>query len=182
VTHDTLVLVNPAPLSSSISSPLQIDGHNITMFGGSDGSITLNPAGGTPPYSFAWSNGSSTQNLSGLSAGTYSVVITDANGCVTTQLITLDEPYDLEMPTGYSPNNDGYNDAFVVHGIEAYPDNHLQVFNRWGNLVYDVDDYKNTWQGTGKTTGGPLPDGTYFVILTINSTNKVLKGYVDLRR
>ncbi len=58
-------------------------------FMGNDGILSVVPNGGTPPYSFAWSNGETTQMISGLSGGTYSVVVTDANGCSTTCQATL---------------------------------------------------------------------------------------------
>ena len=93
----------------------------------------------------------------------------------------LTEPMVLEMPTGYSPNGDGLNDFFVVHGIDAYPNNNLSIFNRWGNLVFVADGYHNIWNGQNNS-GQPLPDGTYFAVLTINGGEIVLKGYVDMRR
>lgn len=65
-----------AALSSQISAT-----QNVSCFGGNNGSITLQVNGGTAPYQFVWSNGALTQDLTGVAAGTYSVTITDANGC-----------------------------------------------------------------------------------------------------
>ncbi len=88
----------------------------------------------------------------------------------------------LQMPNGFTPNGDGHNDDFDIHGIENYPNNTLTIFNRWGNEVYSADDYKNhTWVGQNKS-GEPLPDGTYFAILIIKNSDIKLHGYVDLRR
>lgn len=178
---DTIILGNPNPLETSLSSPLQFNGHHITFFGGSDGSVDLEVTGGTPGYTYLWSNGSVTQDLGGIPAGTYAVTIFDANGCSIQDTITIHEPLDLEMPTGFSPNGDGQNDAFVVHGLESFPNNRMEVYNRWGNLVYDADGYMNGWRGTSDA-GAELPDGTYFVILTINDGAIKLNGFVDLRR
>jgi gliding motility-associated-like protein len=83
------------------------------------------------------------------------------------------------MPTGITPNGDGLNDFFVIHGIEAFPDNTFTVFNRWGNVVYQKDGYANEWNGIN-SNGDALPDATYFVILEITN-GEVLKGYVDVR-
>lgn len=179
--YNTVTLANPPALNSNISSPVQVNGHNISFFGGSDGSINLDVSGGTPAYQYQWSNGSTNEDQNGLGAGTYTVTITDANGCTILDTIVLDQPFDLAMPTGYSPNSDGFNDAFVIHGIEAYPENRLEVYNRWGNLVYASDNYMNMWRGTSDT-GDTLPDGTYFVVLNINKGEIVLTGYVDVRR
>ena len=78
--NSALTITQPAAaLSGAVSSS-----GNVNCFGGSNGSISLNVNGGTAPYSYNWSNGASTQNISGLSAGSYSVTVTDANGCTTT--------------------------------------------------------------------------------------------------
>ncbi|MBK7382575.1 MAG: choice-of-anchor L domain-containing protein [Flavobacteriales bacterium] len=156
-------------------------GHNISTHSGSDGSISVSPFGGSGSFQYQWSNGGTSANISSLSAGSYTVTITDSNGCAITRTFTLTEPDDLDMPTGYTPNGDGYNDAFVVHGLDAYPSNILTVMNRWGNVVYDRLNYTNDWRGEN-TQGDPLPNGTYFVILTINKGERVLQSYVDLRR
>ncbi len=66
---------------------------DISCFGGSDGSIILNPAGGTVPYTYAWNNGATTKDIFGLSDGNYQVTITDANGCF------IQETYTINMPT-----------------------------------------------------------------------------------
>jgi len=95
--------------------------------------------------------------------------------------------FELELPTAYSPNGDNHNDAYVIHGIESYPENKFVVFNRWGNEVYSIDNYKNygaydaDWKGQNNS-GDELPDGTYFVVLTIPKANISKNTYVDLRR
>lgn len=155
-------------------------GHNISSFGAQDGSITTVVSGGVEPYVFAWSNGSNTESLTGLGAGTYSLLVTDANGCTARIEVTLTENNDLEMPTAFSPNSDGSNDSFVIRGIEGYPKNLFTVINRWGNVVYEQPNYKNQWRGDNSQ--GALPDGTYFIILSLNDGTRTLQGYVDLRR
>ncbi|MFY7885120.1 MAG: beta strand repeat-containing protein, partial [Dolichospermum sp.] len=65
---------------------------NVSCNGGSNAIIDLSVSGGTSPYTYVWSNGASTQDLSGLSAGTYSVLITDATGCSTTASVTITQP------------------------------------------------------------------------------------------
>lgn len=65
---------------------------NINCFGQSTGAITLSPSGGTAPYTFSWNNGATTQNLSSLTAGIYTVTITDARGCTFTRSNTLTQP------------------------------------------------------------------------------------------
>ncbi|MES2701554.1 MAG: Ig-like domain-containing protein, partial [Bacteroidota bacterium] len=65
---------------------------NVMCNGGSNGTITLSTGGGVAPYNYTWSNGATTQNLSGLSAGAYSVSVTDASGCSATASVTVTQP------------------------------------------------------------------------------------------
>jgi gliding motility-associated-like protein len=157
------------------------NGHNVSAPGSTDGMITVTPSGGTAPYSFAWSNGATTSSVNALAPGTYTVLISDANGCSILLSFTLDEPTVLAMPTGFSPNGDGANDAYVIQGLDAFASNQLVVFNRWGNVVYERLNYRNDWTGEN-SQGDPLPDGTYFVILTMKEGASTMQNYVDLRR
>jgi gliding motility-associated-like protein len=95
-------------------------------------------------------------------------------------------PCDITIPNGFSPNGDGVNDLFVISGISKYPNNKITIFNRWGNVVFDADNYDNTWDGRcteGLTFGsGILPDGTYFYILDLGNGEKARKGYIYLNK
>ncbi|MBL0047187.1 MAG: choice-of-anchor L domain-containing protein [Bacteroidetes bacterium] len=160
--------------------------YNISNYGFSDGVITSIVSGGTPNYNYYWVNAegtfaSSNQNLNNLPKGVYILKITDAYNCVLSDTIELREPLELQMPSGFSPNGDGLNDDFYVHGLDIYPDNNIIVFNRWGNQVYTKDNYYRDWTGLSNN-GESLPDGTYYVVLKIKNTDIILKGYVDLRR
>jgi gliding motility-associated-like protein len=154
---------------------------NVSSYQGTDGAIDLTVSGGNTPYVYSWSNSTTTEDIDNVPAGFYSVIVTDSAGCSAYATLDLIAPLPLQMPTGISPNGDGKNDLFVVHGLEIFPNNHLTIFNRWGNIVYQVDGYQNKWDGTN-SSGDALPAGTYFVILEINNKEIVLKGYVDIRR
>lgn len=91
-------------------------------------------------------------------------------------LITIE---DLWIPSGISPNGDNENDFFRIKTIDNV-DCEVQFFNRWGQLVYENNQYENDWQGTNMK-GQPLDDDTYFYIITINNELNY-KGYLVLKR
>ena len=90
---------------------------------------------------------------------------------------------DLTIPGGFSPNGDSKNQYFVVPQL-MFLDASLKVWNRWGDVVYQSENYKNTWDGdceTGLCLGnGPLPEGTYFYLFDVQGIIK--KGHVTLKR
>ena len=83
----TVTITQPA--SALALSTTQV---NVLCFGNSTGSINLSPSGGTAPYTYAWSNNTTSQDPSNLIAGTYTVVVTDANGCTATISATITQP------------------------------------------------------------------------------------------
>ncbi|HSO85534.1 MAG TPA: HYR domain-containing protein [Draconibacterium sp.] len=105
-------------------------------------------------------------------------------------------PCEIFIPNGFSPNDDGINDYFVVEYCDDLPNVKVEIFNRWGNLVYEKENYGNIdrwgdvsawWDGrsTNSWTVGKdkLPPGTYFYILYFNDGNKEPKaGSIFLNR
>lgn len=111
----------------------------------------------------------------------YILTVTDVNSCINsdTVLITvLPLTFDGLITNVFSPNGDGINDNWYIENIKYYPENEVTVYNIYGNSVYNQKGYNNDWQGT--YNGAPLPDGTYFYIIKIDSSNSVLKGSLDI--
>ncbi len=112
----------------------------------------------------------------------FSYVVCTPTGCDTATVYIWLECIDIVIFTAVSPNGDGLNDVFYISGIKDYPDNELTIYNRWGNMVYDVKGYQNNWRGTWKSDKN-LPDGTYFYILKLNDEdNRVFRGYIEMYR
>ena len=87
----------------------------------------------------------------------------------------------------FTPDGDGVNDVFVIAGLENFPLNNIKIFNRWGALVFEMENYNNTWGGTSQNALNfiteVLPTGTYYYILDTYSTKYgVLKASVYLKR
>jgi gliding motility-associated-like protein len=124
-------------------------------------------------------------DVTNLQTGKTIFIWTVTNGtCAASDTVSIDydDACEIKLPTAFSPNGDGYNDGYVIKGIEGYPENVFRVFNRWGNEVYVKENYKNAdWIGQNKN-GEELPEGTYFVILVVRKQNIVKNTYVDIRR
>jgi gliding motility-associated-like protein len=86
----------------------------------------------------------------------------------------------LVAPTGFSPNNSGLNDRFVITGLENSRTNELTIFNRQGGVVFRTTDYRNDWEGKNQD-GIPLPEDTYYYILYVNNSLPY-KGFIVLKR
>ncbi|MFD0992436.1 T9SS type B sorting domain-containing protein, partial [Tenacibaculum geojense] len=86
-----------------------------------------------------------------------------------------------------TPNGDGDNDTLIIQGIENYPNNTLEIFNRWGNTVYKKVSYDNSWDGTsnGRVTiqvDEKLPTGTYYYVLDLGNGSKPKVGWIYLNK
>jgi gliding motility-associated-like protein len=107
----------PLALSSSVT--------NVTCAGGNDGSISITATGGTSPFTYLWSNGNSTSQISNLSSQTYSITVTDSKACMKTATFTIDEPLPLTVllaPTAVtcSNENNGTANSTVSGGTSPY--------------------------------------------------------------
>ncbi|MCS7036325.1 MAG: gliding motility-associated C-terminal domain-containing protein [Saprospiraceae bacterium] len=93
----TVIVVDAPPVALSNSTVSWYGNYNVSCADAADGRITLNPSQGSPPYSAVWSHGSSQLFLAGLSAGTYSVTVSDSKGCTGTASFQLHAPPPLSV-------------------------------------------------------------------------------------
>jgi gliding motility-associated-like protein len=93
-------------------------------------------------------------------------------------------PQETFIPAGFSPNGDGINDFFFIQGADKFVVD-LQIFNRWGNKVYESKHYQNNWDGvsnSGLLIGSKLPGGTYFYVVNFNNGTKEEIGFITINR
>jgi gliding motility-associated-like protein len=111
----------------------------------------------------------------------YTLTGTDANGCsdMDTMMITVLIDYNVVISNLMTPNEDGYNDRWIVQNIENYPDTKVIIVNREGQEVFSSDSYDNNWDGTS-TSGKKLPDGTYYYVMQFRDDVKVFKGAITI--
>lgn len=161
-TADTAVSVTqPAPLSGVLSHT------NETCAGCSDGTATVTVAGGTPPYSYTWTNGQSSPVITGLGAGIYSVFVQDANGCLFSGSDTV-QPAVLEVwqagkdETGFLifPNPNKGKFILSVPGNQM-PVKGITIVNSAGGVVERMQASENLLQAAIDLSN--QPKGIYFV-------------------
>jgi gliding motility-associated-like protein len=146
--------------------------------------------GGSAPLKYTWASLPDTSSkISNLKAGnTYYVIVKDANGCETPPVGAKPDcrEYCLQGVSVITPDDDGVNDEFKVEKCQ-FSNVRLQIFSRWGEIVYQNSDYSNQWQGKSGdgTSGSELPEGVYFYVLRAlkaNGLEETSKGTVTILR
>ena len=98
----------------------------------------------------------------GLTQGDMDIYVIDQCGAEGTFNVSV-IACDTEIPNVFSPNGDSMNDFFRIPGIEGFPNSQLEIYNRWGNVIYQSNDYGGGWDG--RINNEPVADGTYYYIL-----------------
>ena len=160
---------------------------DISCFGYCDGSAFSMPSGGTSPYSYLWSNGNITDNISALCAGAYVVNITDANNCVNIETVVISEPFLLSTSINVTDEtaalNDGSANAIVLGGVSPYsyswsngsatnPNLNLSP----GLYTVDVIDANGCIVSTSVTVNAYTPTD----IIDIENASKNLRNITDM--
>ena len=126
-----------------------------------------------------------------LDNGTYTVIGTDTNNCQSSSSvnITIDtcfiEPFSLNIPNVFTPNNDGENDGFFVTGT-SFELHSTTIFNRWGEVVFQTN-YNSPWDGR-LSSGQKAPEGTYYFLIDFTKNDsgtisrEIRKDYLSLFR
>jgi gliding motility-associated-like protein len=187
---DTLVqaaLVNvwPSPVAAfavapGLNTPLELSDARFSFSNRSQHAVA-----------YAWDFGDNTR--SGLKdpqhqydmPGAYRVSLAVRNdiGCTdsTSQAWLIVEPDKvLQVPNAFSPNNDGVNDRWELTGLRGIPGCQVEIFNRWGQQVYESIGYEKPWDGTWKRK--QLPAGTYYYVIRARVKDRPYTGWVALLR
>ena len=150
-----------------------------------DGVLNLYIDGGTYPYDISWNmvlpDNEDYSNV--LPPGEYVATVTDANLCVTVDSVVVGYTYEscLVIPNAFSPNGDGFNDQWVIEGLELYSNVDLRIFDRWGNKVYTTPNAGDEpWDGT--ISGRILPIDSYHYVIDLNTDEPPITGNVTIVR
>jgi gliding motility-associated-like protein len=166
----------------SDSLTVAFDKTSETCTGDLDGTSVATIMGGIAPYDIMWSDGSTAMSRIALAGGAYTLSITDANGCQLDDTVFINQACNPQIYNTISPNGDGVNDTWKITDILGYPENDLQIFNRWGAKVFNMTGYMNTWNGVNNNKE-PLSAGAYYYVIRLNDEgNNVLTGSITIVR
>jgi len=123
-------------------------------------------------------------NFSGIYTFEYEICDMSCDACERA-LVSIDvlpaEIVACDVPNVLTPNNDNKNDALIIDCSNQYENNIIQIFNRWGDKVYEKVTYQNDWRGTYE--GDDLPAGTYFYVFKKDrAETEAVTGYVTILR
>ncbi|MFZ5554914.1 MAG: gliding motility-associated C-terminal domain-containing protein, partial [Bacteroidota bacterium] len=114
-------------------------------------------------------------------------VTEDVSGCESTTpatvtiIITDCDTLQVEIPTGFTPDGDGINDTWNILNLNSkFPNNHVEVFNRWGAKLFESDGYATPWDGTYK--GNLMPVASYYFVIDFGDGSEPRKGTVTIIR
>ena len=159
---DTINVIQP-------NSPISLEAFgNGICFGATNGEASVIASGGTPTYTYLWNTNSNDTlaKITNLTTGTFSVIVTDLNGCTETTSATIEQPSDLEgcvsleMPNIFTPDKDLLNDFYLPVKAFNIKDFHIIIINRWGEVVFEGNEYIKGWDGT--INGKDASEGVYF--------------------
>ena len=169
-----------ATLDIPVNPPSGMAGPDLNVLIGRE--VMLTALGGVQyewsgPFDLSCTN-CATPSVSPETSSTFVVRITDINGCTTIDSVYV-EVFDdldqvLDLVNTITPNGDGLNDILVIKGLESFNANSLVIYNRWGEVVFQQDNYQNTFDGTYK--GQPLPAGSYYYVLKLFPGERVVKS------
>ena len=122
---------------------------------------------------FVWSNNEISNTISISDNGKYWLTIKNECGTATDTFSIETVNCEIQIPNAISSDANGVNDSFVINGIDGFSNVQLLIYNRWGNLIYENNNYDNNWNASD------VAAGTYYYILKI-SDNQVFKGFIEV--
>ncbi|MCC7399903.1 MAG: PKD domain-containing protein [Chitinophagaceae bacterium] len=175
---EQIIRVNPTPVANAGPDKVVLEG----------GFVTLTPAvyqGIAVAYSWTPATGLNNPNISNPAASptediTYTLTVTSDKGCTTSDQVYVEVLKKPSIPNIFSPNGDGIHDLWVIQYLSSYPGCTVDIYNRYGQLIFHSVGYNTPWDGT--VNGKPVPVGTYYYIVDPKNGRSKMSGYVDVIR
>lgn len=171
--------VNPTPIANAGPDKVVLEG----------GVVTLTPVlitGITVTYSWTPITGLNNPNIPNVAVSsppediTYTLTVTSNKGCTTNDEVFVKLLKKPDIPNIFSPNGDGVHDRWEIAYLNTYPGCTVDVYNRYGQLIFHSIGYGTPWDGT--VNGKSVPVGTYYYIVDPKNGRSKMSGYVDVIR
>jgi gliding motility-associated-like protein len=172
------VTIHPYPVVNAGPDRLVLEGGQIVLQPVVTGtSLTY---AWTPNQYFAGSNTIVNPSVMGVDDITYTLTVTGIGGCAASDQVFIKVLKAPSIPNIFSPNGDGSHDTWVIQYLDTYPGSTVDVYNRYGQLLFHSEGYTIPWDGT--VGGKPVPVGSYYYIVNPKNGRKIISGYVDVIR
>jgi gliding motility-associated-like protein len=112
--------------------------------------------------------------------GVYKLTATGDHNCTASDELKVLVQRPVAVPNAFSPNGDGINDTWMIKNLILYPDAILEVYNRYGQMVYRSIGYNTPWDG--RMNGNPVPIGVYYYVIQLRNGDPPIKGSVTIVR
>ena len=137
-----------------------------------DGTAIVHVTGGFGGYNYNWFDNTDMPNHANLESGWHTITVSDVLNCSSTDSLFIESSSAacIDPVNTFTPNGDNYNDLWVIDNLTLYPNIQIQIFNKWGNLMYVQTDNYTPWDGI--QNGTPLPSDTYYYIINLNKPDR----------
>ena len=171
------ILVYPTPLVNAGPDRYLLEG----------GDITINAMASGNGLAYGWSPSLYLDNSTGLNPVctspediTYKLTAHSADGCTASDDVFIKILKNIKVPNAFSPNGDGINDTWMIRYLDTYPGCTVDVYNRYGQVVFHATGYSRPWDG--RMNGQPMPVGTYYWIIDPKNGRRQVNGSVTIIR
>jgi gliding motility-associated-like protein len=143
-----------------------MEGEQVTLDGTASGTY---PVTWTPALGLTFTNGDMLHPIASPLVTTTYTLSAGAGDCADNSSMTVTVRPRLRIPNAISPNGDGENDTWQIDHLGDYTANHVLVFNRWGNKIFETSGYNRSNEWNGTISGQPAPVGTYYYVITLGN-------------
>jgi gliding motility-associated-like protein len=150
-------------------------------------SAVLNPVVTGSNLQYLWSPATNLSSatisnpvVTGVTSQLYTLSVTGTGGCIVQKQIMVNVLKPIVVPNTFTPNGDGINDRWVIKELENYPGAQLNVFNRYGTILYRANGNYVPWDGN--YNGQPVPFGTYYYLIDLGKYGQRMSGYIVVLR
>ena len=171
------ITVYPMPVVNAGPDKFLLEGGFVVLEGSATGN---NPVYSWTPATFLDNTFVARPKVTSMQDIGYTLQVSTANGCKGTDEVLVKILKQIKVPNAFSPNGDGINDTWLIQYLDSYPDCTVDVYNRYGQVVFHSTGYTKSWDG--RVNGQPLPVGTYYWIIDPKNGRTRINGSVTILR